>query len=72
MSQEYIPIEIRRRVTTQARSRCGYCLTQQAIVAVPMHFEHLIPLAAGGQTVEENLWLACPLQWLQRNADTRC
>jgi hypothetical protein len=26
-----------------------------------MHIEHIIPIAAGGQSVEENLWLACPL-----------
>lgn len=24
-----------------------------------MEFEHLIPMAAGGRTVEENLWLSC-------------
>lgn len=28
---------------------------------MPMHVEHIIPVAAGGETVEENLWLACPL-----------
>jgi hypothetical protein len=28
---------------------------------MPMHVEHIIPAARGGQTVEENLWLACPL-----------
>ena len=26
-----------------------------------MHVEHIIPLASGGETVIENLWLACPL-----------
>jgi hypothetical protein len=41
--------------------RCGYCLTSQEYTAMPMHIEHIIPIAAGGQTVEENLWLACPL-----------
>ena len=61
MSQVYIPAELRRRVTEEGRSRCGYCLTSQTIVAVPMHIEHIVPLAAGGQTVPENLWLACPL-----------
>ncbi len=24
-----------------------------------MEFEHLTPIAAGGQTIEENLWLSC-------------
>ncbi len=28
---------------------------------MPLHVEHIIPLAAGGNSDEENLWLACPL-----------
>lgn len=28
---------------------------------MPMHVEHIIPLAGGGSSDEENLWLACPL-----------
>ncbi len=28
---------------------------------MPMHVEHIVPLAAGGDSVEGNLWLACPL-----------
>ncbi len=28
---------------------------------MPMHVEHIIPLAAGGTSDEANLWLACPL-----------
>ena len=28
---------------------------------MPMHIEHIIPLAAGGNSEEDNLWLACPL-----------
>lgn len=61
MSQAYIPADMRRSVAEAARYRCGYCLSSQAIVAIPMHVEHIIPLAAGGKTVVENLWLACPL-----------
>jgi 5-methylcytosine-specific restriction endonuclease McrA len=26
-----------------------------------MHVEHIIPLAVGGSSTEDNLWLACPL-----------
>lgn len=26
-----------------------------------MHVEHIVPLATGGTSDEENLWLACPL-----------
>ena len=44
-----------------AQYRCGYRLTSQRITGMPMHVEHIIPLAAGGTSAEENLWLACPL-----------
>ena len=26
-----------------------------------MHIEHILPLAAGGSSADDNLWLACPL-----------
>jgi 5-methylcytosine-specific restriction endonuclease McrA len=61
MSQVYIPAEMRRRVAEDARHRCGYCLTLQAIIGMPLHVEHIIPLAVDGLTIIENLWLACPL-----------
>ena len=61
MSQVYIPADLRRHIMEAARYRCGYCLTSQTIVAIPMHIEHITPLAAGRETVVENLWLACPL-----------
>lgn len=48
-------------MTETAGHRCGYCRTSQLITAMPMHVEHIIPLAAGGPSDEENLWLACPL-----------
>jgi len=60
MSRTYIPVALRRRVSEQARFRCGYCLTAEAIIGAPMEVDHLIPEADGGETIEENLWLACP------------
>ncbi len=59
MSRTYIPATVRRRVAETARHRCGYCQTQQIIVDIPLHIEHIIPLAAGGDSDENNLWLAC-------------
>ena len=38
MSQSYIPLELRQRVAEQARHRCGYCLTSEAIVGAPARF----------------------------------
>ena len=61
MSSDYILIELRRRVAKQARYRCGYCLTQEAVIGSPMEFDHLLPRALGGPTTEDNLWLACSL-----------
>ena len=59
MSRPYISAEIRRRVAEAARHRCGYCQTQQIVVGIPLHIEHIIPLAANGTSDESNLWLAC-------------
>jgi hypothetical protein len=61
MSQTYVPKELRERVAAQARYRCGYCRSAEAIVGTPMEIDHLIPESLGGLTVEENLWLACSL-----------
>jgi ribosomal protein L34E len=36
MSEAYIPNALRQRVAAQARHRCGYCLTSEAIVGTPM------------------------------------
>lgn len=59
MSKTYIPKALRARVAEQSRHRCGYCLTPEFIVGYELDIDHLIPEALGGQTVEENLWLAC-------------
>lgn len=61
MARVSIPTAVRRRVTEQAEYRCGYCQTPQSFTAMPLHVEHIIPLAAGGSSSESNLWLACPL-----------
>ena len=61
MSTTYIPRALRERVAQQARYRCGYCLTQEAVVGTPMEIDHIIPEALGGMTEESNLWLACSL-----------
>jgi 5-methylcytosine-specific restriction endonuclease McrA len=60
MSRPYIRAALRRRVTAQARGRCGYCLSAEIVVGMALEIEHIIPEAAGGLTEEENLWLSCP------------
>ena len=61
MSETHIPKALRRRVSEQAKYRCGYCLTSEGIVGAPMEIDHIIPESLGGLTEEENLWLACSL-----------
>jgi len=61
MSRDYIPRRLRDLVAQTARYRCGYCLTQEAVVGTPMVIDHIIPESLGGPTEEANLWLACPL-----------
>jgi HNH endonuclease len=61
MSRTYVSKELRYRVAAQARHRCGYCLTAEAIVGAQMEIDHLIPESLGGLTEEGNLWLACSL-----------
>lgn len=61
MSEAYISKALREKVSSQARRRCGYCLTTEAVVGTPMEIDHLIPQSLGGLTEEDNLWLACSL-----------
>lgn len=61
MSESYIPKALREKVAMQAKHRCGYCLTAEAIVGTPMEIDHIIPESLGGLTEEDNLWLACSL-----------
>ena len=56
-----IPAHLRQQVAEEARHRCGYCLTTEKYSGTRMHIEHIIPLAAGGSSERENLWLACAL-----------
>jgi hypothetical protein len=55
----FISDELKDKIRLTAKNRCGYCLTPQAIVSMPLEIEHLQPTAQGGTDAEENLWLAC-------------
>ncbi len=58
MRRTRIPIEIARLVRQDANQRCGYCLSEESLTGLPLSFEHILPLAAGGLTTRENMWLA--------------
>lgn len=61
MSTTRVPADLRRRVARQARCRCGYCQTQEAVIGAALEIDHLLPESLGGLTTEQNLWLACSL-----------
>ena len=50
---------LRSLVTERAGGRCEYCLLPEAFCAARHEPDHIIPLQHGGQTVPENLALAC-------------
>ena len=55
----YLSAELRRQLRSDAGSRCGYCRSAEALTGTPLTIEHIVPLAAGGPTRRDNLWLAC-------------
>ncbi len=52
---------LKAKIIEQERNRCGYCLSEQLRVYALLEIEHIIAKSRGGETIEENLWLACPL-----------
>ena len=57
MSRSHIPPELRQRVTEEARQRCGYCLTAQAVVGSPMEIDHIVGITAVGRATVQALKL---------------
>ncbi len=59
MPRPHIPPTLRRFVTERAGNRCEYCLVHQDDRPEAHHLDHLVAIKHGGQTVSENLALAC-------------
>jgi hypothetical protein len=59
MTSTHIPPELRRQIAADAHHTCGYCLSDEWLTGCPLSVDHIIPVAAGGPTVRDNLWLAC-------------
>lgn len=51
--------ELYRRLQDQAGRLCGFCRTSSKITGQPLTIEHIIPIARGGSSEEDNLWLSC-------------
>jgi len=56
---DYISKKDREYVGARSKGRCEYCLMPQRFVLFAFHVDHVISLKHGGQTVIENLALAC-------------
>lgn len=56
----YIPVELQRQIRSRFADFCAYCRTAESLTVTAFEFEHIVPLAKGGETSFENLCLACP------------
>lgn len=59
MTGAYIPIPLRQQVLADFGRQCAYCHTLTSITGARLVFDHILPEAAGGATVRENLCPAC-------------
>ncbi len=56
----YIAVELQRRIRNHFSNCCAYCRTDESLTVSTFEFEHIIPRSAGGESIFENLCLACP------------
>jgi hypothetical protein len=54
-----IPIHLQRVVVERAKSHCEYCGLSQKGQEAQFHIDHVVPVVHGGETVVDNLALAC-------------
>jgi hypothetical protein len=55
----YIPDRFRQEIRNLAHHRCEYCLYDERASENPHEIDHIIATQHGGDTVVENLCLAC-------------
>jgi hypothetical protein len=63
-----IPAALRRLVIQRAANCCEYCRLSQLGQVATFHVDHIVPVAAGGETTAENLALACVSCSLRKGA----
>jgi 5-methylcytosine-specific restriction endonuclease McrA len=56
-----IPDALRILVRERAGYRCEYCQASEWLAGQRFYVDHIIPLAEGGISTEDNLCLACPM-----------
>jgi len=65
---KHIPAKLRRLVIRRSGGRCEYCHLSQAGQEATFHIDHVTPVASGGETVADNLALACVSCSLRKGA----
>jgi len=63
-----IPASLRRLVIQRANNRCEYCGISQIGQVATFHLDHIVPVVASGETIAENLALACVSCSLRKGA----
>lgn len=64
----YIPSSLRKKVISRAENYCEYCHLSQKDQEATFHIDHITPEISGGETVLENLALACVSCSLRKGA----
>jgi 5-methylcytosine-specific restriction endonuclease McrA len=67
----HMPAKLRRLVIRRSNEQCEYCRLAQAGQEATFQIDHVIPIASGGQTVVNNLALACVSCSLRKGARLR-
>ena len=65
----YIPDVLRNLIFERANYRCEYCKAYAQTSFFTFHIEHIISLKHGGESIPENLALACPICNLNKGSD---
>jgi HNH endonuclease len=60
MARQYISTDLKSRVFNRANGICEYCFSQVKFSPNNFEIEHIIPVSLDGETIAENLALACP------------
>lgn len=63
-----IPAFLRRLVIQRSDNRCEYCCISQVGQVATFHIDHIFPVVAGGETIADNLALACVSCSLRKGA----
>lgn len=56
----YVSAVLRVKIRRKFNDACAYCRSPEQLMGAIFEIDHIIPVAKGGKTLEENLCLCCP------------